>query len=154
MLKQWTGLAVMLGAAGCIGDKMVDVFADEEFEQIKTLGPLGDVPPDPTNRYADDPAAAKLGQRLFFEKSYAHALTIADPALGAIGDTGKISCANCHDPAAYYTDTRSKPNSTSLGVSWTVRNTPTLVNSAFYRWGSWGGKDDSMWFQAANVHEN
>jgi cytochrome c peroxidase len=103
---------------------------------------------------SDDPAAARLGQRLFFEKNYAHALTIADPALGEVGDRGKISCASCHDPAGYYTDTRSKPSSTSLGVVWTARNTPTLVNSAFYTWGSWGGKDDTMWFQAANVHEN
>jgi cytochrome c peroxidase len=154
MLKQLTGLAMVMGALGCMSGRMVDMFTDEEFEQISTLGPLGDVPPDPTNRYADDPAAAKLGQRLFFEKSYSHALTIADPALGAVGDKGKISCASCHDATGYYADTRSKPGSTSLGVSWTARNAPALVNSAFYTWGSWGGKDDSMWFQAANVHEN
>ncbi|MEO7731791.1 MAG: cytochrome c peroxidase [Kofleriaceae bacterium] len=137
-----------------MSDRMVDAFTEEELAQIRQLGPLGELPAEPTNRYADDPAAATFGQRLFFEKSHAHALTIADPALGAVGDTGKIGCASCHDPANYYTDTRSRPGATSLGVSWTARNAPTLVNVAFYTWGSWGGKDDSLWCQAASVFEN
>jgi cytochrome c peroxidase len=140
--------------AGCMDDKMVDVFTQEEFDQIKQFGPLGAVPPDPTNRYADDPAAATFGQRLFFEKGYAHALTINDPALGVVGDKAKISCASCHDVTNYYTDTRSKPNAVSLGVTYTQRNAPTLVNAAFYTWGSWGGKDDTLWYQGANGCES
>jgi cytochrome c peroxidase len=143
-----------LALAGCMGDKRVDVFTDEEFEQIQQFGPLGDVPPNPTNRYADDQAAATFGQRLFFEKSYSHALTIADPALGVVGDMGKIACASCHDATNYYTDTRSRPNSTSLGVTWTTRNAPTLVNVAYYKWMSWGGKEDSLWYQGANGCES
>ena len=140
--------------AGCMSDKMVDVFSEEEFDIIRQFGPLGDVPPDPTNRYADDEAAAAFGQRLFFEKGYAHKLTIADPALGNVGDEDKISCASCHDPTAYYTDTRSKPNAVSVGIALTQRNAPTLVNAAFYTWGSWGGKDDTLWFQGANGCES
>jgi cytochrome c peroxidase len=140
--------------AGCMADKMVDVFTEEEFEQIRQFSPLGDVAPDPTNRYADDPAAAAFGQRLFFEKGYAHKLTIADPALGNVGDEDKISCASCHDVTNYYTDTRSKPNAVSVGVALTQRNAPTLVNAAFYTWGSWGGKDDTLWFQGANGCES
>lgn len=155
MLPRLSSFAVVVAAgAGCVGDKMVDVFTQEEFDRIQTLGPLGPVPPDPTNRYADDRAAAALGQRLFFEKSYAHALTVSDPALGSVGDKGRVSCASCHDPAGFYTDTRSQPNATSLGISWTPRNTPPLVNAAYYRWGSWGGKDDSLWFQGANGSES
>jgi cytochrome c peroxidase len=137
-----------------MGDKMVDVFTDEEFALIQKFGPLGDVPPDPTNRYADDPVCATFGQRLFFEKSYSHALTVADPALGAVGDKGKIACASCHDVTNYWTDTRSHPNSTSLGVTWTTRNAPTLVNVAYYQWMSWGGKEDSLWYQGANGCES
>src|SRR4029079_12014822 len=30
----------------------------------------------------------------------------------------------------------------------------TLVNAAFYTWGSWGGKDDTLWFQGANGCES
>src|SRR5262249_10897205 len=137
---------------------MVDVFTEEEFDQIRKLGPLGDVPPDSTNRYADDQAAAVFGQRLFFEKSYSNKLTIADPALGVPtitgNDTGQIACASCHDVTNYYTDTRSHPNGTSLGVTWTTRNAPTLVNVAFYQWMSWGGKEDSLWYQGANGCES
>lgn len=140
--------------AGCMTDKMVDVFTEEEFDQIKQFGPLGELPQISTNRYANDEAAATFGQRLFFEKSYSHALTIADPALGVVGDKGKLACASCHDVTNYYTDTRSHPNSTSLGVTWTTRNAPTLVNVAFYTWNSWGGKEDSLWYQGANGCES
>jgi cytochrome c peroxidase len=135
-------------------DKMVDAFTEEEFDIIKQLGPLGPVPANPTNKYADDVNVAALGQKLFFEKSYAGTLTIADPVLGPVGATGKIACASCHDVNNYYTDTRSHPNSTSLGVQWTRRNAPTLVNVAYYEWMSWGGKEDSLWYQGANGCES
>jgi cytochrome c peroxidase len=145
-----TGVAL----TGCMRDSMVDAFTQEEFDIIKQFGPLGNVPPDSSNRYADNQAVAVFGQRLFFEKSYAHALTIADPVLGKVGDAGKIACASCHDVTNFYTDTRSHPNSTSLGVTWTTRNAPTLVNVAFYKWNSWGGKEDSLWYQGANGCES
>jgi cytochrome c peroxidase len=155
LLKLGSFCLVVVTTAGCLpGGKMVDVFTEQEFEVIRQFSPLGEIPPDPTNRYADNPAAAALGQRLFFEKSYARALTIADPTLGKVGDVGKVSCTSCHDPNGYYTDTRSRPNATSLGVSWTNRNSPTLVNIAYYTWGSWGGKDDTMWHQGANGSES
>lgn len=154
LLKLSVSAVAVVAGVGCMGGKMVDVFSEEEFDQIRTLGPLRAVPPDPTNRYADSAAAATFGQRLFFEKSYAHALTISDPALGVVGEKGKVACASCHDPANFYTDTRSKPNATSLGIAWTPRNAPTLVNTAFYQWGSWGGKDDTLWFQGANGCES
>jgi cytochrome c peroxidase len=140
--------------AGCMSDKMVDAFTEEEFDVIRTLGPLGDVPAESTNRYANDPASAVFGQRLFFEKSYSHGLAVADPVLGKVGDTGQVACASCHDTTSYYTDTRSHPNSTSLGVNWTARNAPSLVNVAYNQWMSWGGKDDSLWSQSAVLCEN
>jgi cytochrome c peroxidase len=146
---------VLATSTGCLPDKgMVDVFSEEEFDLIRQFELVDPVASDPTNRYADDPAAAAFGQRLFFEKSYAHALTISDPTLGNTGDKGKVACASCHDPNDYFTDTRSRPNATSLGVSWTARNTPTLVNAAYYRWGGWGGKDDTLWVQGANGSES
>lgn len=144
-----------IAALGCFpGEASVDVFTEEEFELIKQFGPLPSPPSNPTNRYADDPSAATFGQRLFFEKGYAKALTIAGSGLGAIGDTGKVACASCHDPNAYYSDSRSRPAMTSLAVSWTQRNSPSLVNAAYYKWGSWGGKDDNLWFQGANGSES
>lgn len=147
-------LCSAVALAGCMSDKMVDAFTEEEFDVIRSLGPLGDVPADSTNRYANDAASAVFGQRLFFEKSYSHGLAVADPVLGKVGDTGQVACASCHDTTSYYTDTRSHPNSTSLGVNWTARNAPSLVNVAYNQWMSWGGKDDSLWSQSAVLCEN
>jgi cytochrome c peroxidase len=145
-----------LALAGCLQESLVDeTFTESEFELVKTFGPLPEKPPaDPTNRYADDASAAAFGQRLFYEKSYAGKLTVADPTLGAVGDTGKVSCASCHDAKAYFSDARSKPSSTSLGVAWTGRNSPTLVNAAYHVWGSWAGKNDALWFDGANEPES
>jgi cytochrome c peroxidase len=146
----------VLSLAGCITEPLVDdYFTETEFKLIQTLGPLPEkAPPNPTNRFADDPQAATFGQQLFFEKSYAGKLTIADPTLGTVGDQGKINCISCHDANNYFSDARSRPNSTSLGVAWTGRNSPTLVNAAFHEWGSWAGKNDALWFDAANEPES
>ena len=66
--------------------------APREVRRFLQHAPLGDVPPDETNAWADDPDAAALGQRLFF-----------DPRLSADGST---SCATCHDPSAGFADGR------------------------------------------------
>lgn len=155
MKRSILAVSATLFLYGCLpGSGETDVFTNEEFEILKTLGPLPAVPANPTNRYADDDAAANFGQRLFFEKGFAKALTVAGSGLGNVGETGKVSCASCHDPNNYYIDTRSRPAMTSVGVAWTARNTPSLVNSVFQTWGSWGGKDDNLWFQGANACES
>ena len=143
-----------LTISGCMSDKMVDAFTEEEFDIVKQFQLVNGPPPDTTNKYADDEQAAVFGQQLFFEKSYAGPLTIADPALGAPPATGMVACASCHDVTHYYVDTRSKPNNMSLGVKWTTRNAPTLVDVAYYQWNSWGGKEDSLWYQGANGCES
>ncbi|HUQ07605.1 MAG TPA: cytochrome c peroxidase, partial [Kofleriaceae bacterium] len=51
----------------------------------------------------------------------------------AAGEVGRISCASCHQPDAWFTDRRSKPNATSLGAAWTGRNATSLVNAAYQR---------------------
>lgn len=140
--------------AACMTDDGVDVFTEEEFELIQRFHLVEPPPPDPTNMYADDPAAAAFGQRLFFEKGFAKALTIPGSGLGEVGETGKVACASCHDPASYFSDSRSKPAATSVAVAWTERNSPTLLNATYYQWGSWGGKDDHPWFQGANGSES
>jgi len=108
---------------------------DEEVGRIARLSPLPALPADPTNRYADDRAAAELGHRLFFEPS--------------ISPTG-VSCASCHDPARYFTD--GKPLAQGIGT--TNRNAPTVVDSARRRWIGWDGKFDSLWSQALSPIEN
>ena len=151
----------MVAVTGC-GDNTtppgtVDVFSAAEWAKIKTFGPLGPPDPDPTNKYADDPAAAAFGQRLFFEKSYSGAIVVADDGtnggLGAAGETGKVGCVSCHNPTSWYIDTRSKPGNISLGVKYTVHNAPSLVNAVYYKWLTWPGKMDSPWCQGANAPE-
>src|SRR6185369_7592505 len=44
-----------------------DGFSADDWTVLRALSPLPSVPADPTNRYADSAAAARLGQRLFFE---------------------------------------------------------------------------------------
>ena len=41
------------------------------------------------------------------------------------------ACASCHDPATGGADSRSRPNETSLGASYTHRNAPTVINAAY-----------------------
>ena len=48
---------------------------------IDSLPPLQ---PDPSNRYADDPQAAALGEKLFFDTRFS--------------SNGQVSCASCHLP--------------------------------------------------------
>lgn len=128
-------------------------FSASEKELFHTLSPLPGVPDDPTNRFADDPDAAALGQKLFFETRYSGALSDDNDctdcgSVGEPGDEQVMGCAQCHIPDSF-SDTRSRPNNTSLGVSWTTRNAPSLVNVAYYEWYGFAGKQDSLWTQAS-----
>lgn len=133
-------------------------FSSSEWAIIAELGPLPELPANPTNAYADDAAAASLGQQLFFETSYSGALTVADDGtnggLGAAGETGLVGCASCHVPSSWFMDTRSVPGNVSLGAGYTPRNAPSLVNVAYYEWFGWGGKQESLWMQAAGSPES
>ncbi len=153
---RWCVILALVPA--CAEDLIDDLFTEAEWARVQELGPLLPVPEDPTNRYADDPAAAKFGQRLFFERSYSGPLTIGDDGAngspGAMGEAGKVACASCHLPTSWWSDTRSMPNSVSLGVAYTPRNAPSLVNVAYYEFFGWGGKQDSLWNQAAGSPES
>ena len=154
-------LGTGLWFTGCGDDGPVlidDMFSDAEWEKISRFTPLEAPPPSPTNRYADVDAAAKLGQRLWFERRYAGAIVVdgtpENGGLGAEGATGKISCADCHDPQQWFIDTRSIPNNVSLGSAKTKRHSPSMVNVVYYDWVGWAGSSDQLWKQAASVPEN
>src|SRR5690349_12950452 len=125
VLKLFVTIGCIGGAAGCESEPGEDGFSEPELAKVRTFGPLPSLPSQPMNRYADDPAAAAFGQRLFFERAYSGALQVGDDGsnggLGPVGETGKVSCASCHDPSAYYIDTRTKPNNVSLGVGYGER---------------------------------
>jgi cytochrome c peroxidase len=106
------------------------MFSPEEIRQILKLSPLPNLPPNPTNAVADNPLAARLGQRLFFERR--------------LSANAEVSCATCHDPQRGFSD--AKPLARGLGAM--ERHTPSLWNVAYQRWFTWNGRADSMWAQA------
>jgi cytochrome c peroxidase len=131
--------------------------ADTKGTAARSLSPLPAVPPDQTNAVADSAPAAALGQMLFFDKSFSGAIAIGDDGvnggLGAMGESGKVSCASCHIGAAL-DDRRSKPGNVSLGTDYGTRRALPLVNASFYNWANWGGRFDSQWSLPLAVAEN
>lgn len=104
--------------------------AELALMQSLSVSALPPPPPSPSNRVADDPRAAELGWRLFF-----------DPTLS--GD-GEVACATCHVPGLRFTDGRAL----SRGMGDVPRNAPTLVGAAHSPWQYWDGRRDSLWAQA------
>src|SRR5690606_15553813 len=100
---------------------------------IKSLPPL---PPDPSNRYGDDPRAAALGHQLFF-----------DTRLSA---NGKVSCATCHDPGRDFQDGLPL----AVGVGTNTRRTMPIAGTAYSPWMFWDGRKDSQWSQALGPLES
>lgn len=100
------------------------------------LGNLPPLPPDPSNQYADDPRAAELGHKLFF-----------DTRLSA---TSQVACATCHLPELGFQDGRPL----GQGIGTTDRRTMTIVGTAYSPWLFWDGRKDSQWAQALGPLES
>lgn len=110
--------------------------AEKEILRTLTLSALPKLPPNPSNKFADDPRAADFGHRLFFETR--------------LSSNGKVACATCHEPAKDFTD--GKPLAVGVGV--TPRNAPTVIGAAYNFWQFWDGRKDSLWSQALASIEN
>lgn len=106
------------------------LLSEKELREVRKLSHLPPTPPSPTNAVADLPAAAHLGQLLFFDER--------------LSATGKISCATCHDPALGFSD--GKP--LAEGLNTVPRHTQSLWNVAHQRWFFWDGRADSLWAQS------
>jgi len=110
----------------------------EQREMLRSLSlaSLGPVPADPSNRYADDTAAARLGQRLFFDTRFS--------------GNGKVSCATCHDPNRDFQDGTPLAH----GAGTTSRRTMAVAGTAYGPWLFWDGRADSQWAQALGPLES
>ncbi len=100
--------------------------------------PLG-LPPVPVP--ADNPITpekVKLGERLFHEKRFS-----AD---------GTVSCASCHKPELAFTD--GLPVAEGIRKQKGTRNTPTVVNAAYYTTQFWDGRRPSLEEQAKDPFVN
>jgi cytochrome c peroxidase len=101
-----------------------------------SLASLGPLPADPSNRYADDTLAARLGHRLFFDTR--------------LSSTGTVSCATCHVPDRNFQDGRPL----AAGVGTTTRRTMPVAGTAYSPWQFWDGRADSQWGQALGPLES
>lgn len=79
-----------------------------------------------------------LGKRLFFDKNLSKA--------------GTLACASCHIPEKGYTD--GLVTSIDNRGAMQVRNTPTLINTAFQQNYFWDGRADNLNNQIALVFNN
>lgn len=127
---------VTLANAGAHARDDRALYTPEELAAILRHSPITPVPADPTDRVADNPQAAALGQYLFF-----------DPRFSA---NGMISCATCHQPSRAFTDGRAVAKALGVGT----RHTPTLLGASYNQWYFWDGRTDSQWSQALQPFEN
>lgn len=152
-------LGGVLGACGSTGDApSLDPnavnFTEAERASMATLAPatLPGAPVDVTNKYGDLPAAAALGEKLFFDPGFSGVLWEGDndggpTALGKLGDTGKVACAGCHQPEAAFADARSLGHAVSLAAGWTLRRSPSLYDVSEAKLLMWDGRRDSLFSQ-------
>ena len=113
-------------------------FGPDEVEAIRSLwiGSLPELPDDPSNRFADDPAAAALGEAIFFDTRFSA--------------NGEVSCASCHQAELNFTDGLPR----GRGIAETRRKTMTIVGTAYSPWLFWDGRKDSQWAQALGPMED
>lgn len=117
-------LLLLLACAEPVG------WTEAERATILSLSPVPAPAPSPTNRVADDPAAVRLGEALFFDEG--------------LSIDGQTSCASCHLPGLHFTD--GERVATALGTG--TRNTPSIETVAWGTWYFWDGRADSAWAQA------
>jgi cytochrome c peroxidase len=101
-----------------------------------SIGSLGALPRDPSNRFGDDSAAASLGHSLFFDTR--------------ISSTGTVSCATCHAADNDFQDGRA----VGRGVGEGSRRTMPIAGTARSPWLFWDGRAGSQWEQALGPLEN
>jgi cytochrome c peroxidase len=142
------------GDAGGDADGPAPVFLPAQWAALQSLSPvaLPAPPPDVTNRFADDGAAATFGQKLFYDPSFSGPLLDTDNdggpgALGKAGQTGRVACAGCHLPRSGFSDTRSGQLEISLGAGWGRRRAPSLLDVGQAKLVMWDGKRDTLYDQ-------
>jgi cytochrome c peroxidase len=139
---------------GADRDVPASVFSPSELAALLDLfpDPLPAPPPDVTNQFADNDAAATFGQKLFYDASFSGPLLDTDNnggpgTLGKAGETGRVACAGCHIPKSGFSDTRSGQLQISLGAGWGRRRAPSLLDVGQAKLVMWDGKRDNLYDQ-------
>ena len=140
--KLWISLgsAALVAASAAIAGGSATTARWSEAERVTlaslSLASLPPLEPDPSNRVADDTAAAALGRRLFFDQR--------------LSADGRVSCATCHIPDREFQD--GVP--LAEGVGTTARRTMPVAGTAYSPWLFWDGRADSQWAQALGPLES
>lgn len=129
------GIGLLITACSALFQKK---WNKDELTSLRSLwiGSLPPLPADPSNKYADDPDAAILGQKLFFDTRFS--------------SNGKVACATCHLPDRLFQDGTALAH----GVGTTNRRTMTIIGTAYSPWFFWDGRKDSQWAQALGPMES
>lgn len=127
-------IASALLLPACSGESFSD--AEKATIASMSLASLPPLPPDPTNKYADDPAAAALGATLFFDQR--------------MSIDGVVACGTCHLIDRQFQDDLPR----GKGVGTTNRRTMPLAGVAWGPWFFWDGRRDSLWAQALTPLED
>ncbi len=148
------------GSSSGSGGDEVPVPSDEQWARLLALR-YTDAPPPPdvSNAWADDDAAAALGQALFFDPRFSGPLLDGDNdgssgTLGLDGEVHRVACASCHVPTDGFVDTRSPHQQISLAAGWVLRRTPGLLEVGFASLLGWGGRRDALYNVAFGAIEN
>lgn len=129
-------LGLVLWLAGC--QPAAPTWTSAELDTLRTLwlGSLPPLPADPSNQYGDNPQAAALGEKLFFDTRFSQ--------------NGAVACGTCHLPDLAFQDGLPL----AQGVGTTTRRTMPIVGTAYSPWFFWDGRKDSQWAQALGPLES
>ena len=128
------GVTSALLLTACSGESFSE--AEKTTIASMSLAALPPLPADPTNKHADDPAAAALGATLFFDQR--------------MSIDGVVACGTCHLIDRQFQD--DLPRGRGVGV--TDRRTMPLAGVAWGPWFFWDGRRDSLWAQALTPLED
>lgn len=126
--------AIGLALAGCGQQDLSET--EKRTIASMSLYSLAPLPPDPSNRFADDPGAAALGATLFFDTGMSR--------------DGNVACGTCHKIDRQFQDDLPR----GVGVGETNRRTMPLAGVARDPFFFWDGRRDSLWAQALAPLEN
>lgn len=137
-LRSAVGLSCVVAAGLLLAGCRDEGFSEAEKKTIASLSlsALPPLPPDPTNRFADQPGPQAFGATLFFEQRMSR--------------DGTIACATCHKIDRQFQDDLPR----AVGVAPTSRRTMPLAGVARHAWFFWDGRKDSLWAQALAPLEN
>jgi cytochrome c peroxidase len=123
---------------GKVSEKALQSLSKEARESLleAKIGPLSSVPVPPNNPQTKE--KVELGRLLYFDKRLS-----ADKT---------ISCATCHDPKFNWAE--AEATSTGIRNQKGDRNSPTILNSAFYHAFFWDGRAGSLEEQALGPVQN